>query len=69
MCHFLLSNYKNLKRVVGGSGGKDKVTGLWSLGRVCAMASAVNYVSPRIHRPVPTPEANNALYVKLKKKP
>ena len=31
----------------------ERVAGLWTLGKVCAMVSAVNYVSPTIQRPVP----------------
>ena len=34
-------------------GVRDKVVGLWTLGRVCAMVSAVKCVNLAIHRPVP----------------
>ena len=34
-------------------GGRERVVGLWTLGRVCAMVSAVKCVNLAIHRPVP----------------
>ena len=36
---------QNKLRVVGGWVDKDKVAGLWTLGRVCAKVSAVKCVS------------------------
>ena len=52
------TNHKRLlisrnKLSVAGEGGRERVVGLWTLGRVCAMVSAVKCVSPMIHRPVP----------------
>ena len=46
----------NLTKQTGGSqgeGGREKVVGLWTLGRLCAMVSAMKC----------TPGANNTLYV------
>ena len=43
---------QNKLRVVGGRGIAGSVVGLWTLGRVCAMVSAVKCVSLMIHRPV-----------------
>ena len=42
---------QNKLRVDGG--GRERVVGLWTLGRICAMVSAVKCVSLMIHRPVP----------------
>ena len=42
---------ENKLRVAGGR-GFGRGVGIWALGRVCAMVSAVKYVSLRIHRPV-----------------
>ena len=36
-----------------GEGFRERVVGLWTLGRVCAMVSAVKCVNLAIHRPVP----------------
>ena len=36
-----------------GEGGTERVVGLWTLGKVYAMVSAVKCVNPVIHRPVP----------------
>ena len=47
---------KLTKRTKGGweaGGGRDRVAGLWTLGRVCAMVSAVKCVSLTIHSHVP----------------
>ena len=44
---------QNKLRVAGRQGIRDRVVGLWTLGRVCAMVSAVNYLRLMIHRPVP----------------
>ena len=44
----------NKLRIAGGEGGRsDEVAGRWTLGRVCAMVSAVNCVRLMNHRPVP----------------
>ena len=43
----------NKLRLAVGWGRRDSVPGLWTLGRVCAMVSAVNCVRLMIHRPVP----------------
>ena len=43
---------KNRLRVAGGRGDR-RVVGIWTLGRVCAMMSAVKCVNLAIHRPVP----------------
>ena len=42
----------NKLRVAGGSRGRDRVAGLWTVGRVCAMVSTVSCVSLMIRRPV-----------------
>ena len=52
------TNHKRLlisgnKLRVTGVEGRDRVVGLWTLGRVCAVVSAVNCVRLMIHRPVP----------------
>ena len=39
-------------RVAGGWGARDRVVRLWTLGRVCAMVSAVNCVRLMTQRPV-----------------
>ena len=39
--------------------GRDRVTGRWTLGRVCAIVSAVNCVRLLIHRPVPLKQIIN----------
>ena len=44
---------QNKLRVARGEVGRERVVGLWTLGRVCAMVSAVKCVSLTIHRPVP----------------
>ena len=48
---FLIS--KNILWVAVGKGGRESVVGLWTLGRVCDMVSAVKCVSLMIHIPVP----------------
>ena len=52
------TNHKRLnltKQAEGcwGEGDQVRVVGLWTLGRVCAMVSAVKCVNLGIHRPVP----------------
>ena len=44
---------QNKLRVVWWGGGRDRVVGLWTLGKVCAMVSVVKCVNLAIHRPVP----------------
>ena len=44
---------ENKLRVAGEEGERDSVAGLWSLGRVCAMVSAVKCIRLMIHRPIP----------------
>ena len=44
---------QNKLRVAAGRGGRDRVAGLWTLGRICDMVSAVKCVSLTIHRLVP----------------
>ena len=47
----LISQNKPL--VAGGREWRERVVGLWTLGRVCDMVSAVKCGSLTIHRPVP----------------
>ena len=35
-----------------GEGGRERVMGIWTLGRVCVMMSGVKCVNLAIHRPV-----------------
>ena len=44
---------QNKLRVAGGRGHMERVLGLWTLGKVCALMSAVQCVNLAIHRPVP----------------
>ena len=46
--HKRLLNSQNKLRVAG----RDRLVGLWTLGSLCAMVSAVKCVSLMIHRPV-----------------
>ena len=57
----------NKLRVAGWWVGRDRVAGLWTLGRVCAMVSAVNCVRLMIHRPVPLKQIIHYMLI-LKKK-
>ena len=43
---------QNKLTIAGGREGVETVGGLWTLGRVCAMVSAMKCVSLMIHRPV-----------------
>ena len=52
---------------VGGV-GRERVVGLWTLGRVCAMVSAVKCVNLAIHRPVPLGLIIHYMLMKKKKK-
>ena len=47
-----------------GEGGRERMVGLWTLGRVCAMVSAVK-CKPGDSQTC-TPKASNTLYVNLK---
>ena len=54
----------NKLRVAGGEGnGKDRVVGLWTLGRVCAMVIAMKCVSLMIHRPIPLGQIIHYMFV------
>ena len=44
---------QNKLRVAGGEAGREREVGLWTLGKVCAMVSAMKCVNLAIHRPVP----------------
>ena len=44
---------QNKLRVARGKGVRERVVGLWTLGRVCAMVSSGKCVNLAIHRPVP----------------
>ena len=56
---------QNKLRVAGGSGSRDRVVGLWTLGRVCAMVRAVKCVSLMIHRPVPQGQIIHYMLIKI----
>ena len=47
-------------------GGGGRVAGLWTLGSVCAMVSAVNCVSLMIHRLVPLKQIIHYMLIKKK---
>ena len=59
---------QNRLRVAGGQGGQERVMGLWTFWRVCAMVSAVKCVNLVIHRPVPLGIKYIICLLKLKKK-
>ena len=59
---FLIS--QNELKVAGGWGGRDRVTGLWTSGRVCAMMSAVKCISLMIHRPIPLGQVIHYMLIK-----
>ena len=46
-------NLKKQAEACWGEGEQERVVGIWTLGRVCAMMSAVKCVNLAIHRPVP----------------
>ena len=48
-----------------GEGCRERVMGLWTFGRVCAMVSAVKYVSLKIHRPVPLGQIIHYMLIKM----
>ena len=50
--HKRLLILQNRLRVAGEERGMESVVGLWTLGRVCAIVSAVKCISLMIHRPV-----------------
>ena len=50
------TNHKRLlisQNKLRGAGGGERVVGLWTLGRVCAMVGDVKCVNLVIHKPVP----------------
>ena len=49
-----------------GEGGEGIVVGLWTLGKVCAMVSAVNCVRLMIHRPIPLKQIIHDMLIFLK---
>ena len=52
---------------VGGR-GRETGMGFWTLGRVCAMVSAVKCVNLAIHRPVPLGLIIHYMFIKKNKK-
>ena len=56
---------QNELKVAGGMGVMEREFGLWTLGRVCDMVSAVKCVNLMIHRPVPL---GQIIHYMLKKK-
>ena len=48
-------------------GGRDGVAGGWTLGRVCAMVSAVNCVRLMNHRPVLPKQIIHYMLIKIKR--
>ena len=56
---------QNKLRVAGGRGGRERVVGLWTLVRVCAMVSAVKYVNMAIHRPIPLGIKIHYMFIKI----
>ena len=67
------TNHKRLlisqnKLRVAGMGGRERVVGLWTLGKVCAMVSAVKCVNLAIHRPVPLGLIIHYMFIKKFKK-
>ena len=64
----LLMSQKKL-RVAGGEESRERVVGIWLLGRVCDMVSAVKCVNLALHRPVPLGLIIHCMFIKkLKKK-
>ena len=53
-------------KVAAGRGVVERVVGLWTLGRVCAIVSAVNCVRLMIHRPVPLKQIIHYMLIKEK---
>ena len=45
-------------------GGRERMVELWTLGRVCAMVSAVKYINLAIHRPVPLGLITHYMFIK-----
>ena len=57
---------QNKLRIAGGEGKSvERVVGLWTLGRVCDMVSAVKCVSLTIHRPVPLGQIIHYMSIKI----
>ena len=65
--HKRLLMSQNKLRVAGGR-GRERVVGLWALGRVCAMVSAVKCVNLAIHRPVPLGLIIHYMLIKKRKR-
>ena len=42
-----------------------RVVGLWTLGRACAVVSAVKCINLAIHRPVPLGEIIHCMFIKI----
>ena len=66
------TNHKRLNlskqtEISQGETGREKVVVLWTLGRVCAMLSAVKCVNLVIHRPVPLGIKMYYMFIKNKK--
>ena len=63
-----MSNIKqlitNIKKMISR---RERVVGKWTLGRVCAMMSAVKCVNLAIHRPVPLGIKIHYMFIKIKK--
>ena len=51
-----------------GEGDRERGVGLWTLGRVSAMVSAVKCVNLAIHRPVPLGIKIHYMFIKKLKK-
>ena len=67
--HKRLSISGNKVRVTGvEEGGRDGLLECWTLGRVCAMVSAVNCVRLMNHKPVPLKQIIYNMLIKFLKK-
>ena len=64
----LISQNKLRVAGAGGTVPRERVMGLWTLGRVCAMVSAVKCVSLAIHKPVPLRLIIHYMFIKKFKK-
>ena len=56
---------QNKLRVAEEREGMERVVGLWTLGRVCDMVSAVKCVSLTIHRLVPLGQIIHCMLIKI----
>ena len=66
------TNHKRLnlkKQTEGcwGERGREREVGIWTLGRVWAMMSAVKGVNLAIHRPVPLGIKIHSMFIKINK--